>query len=113
MSDDVKASLRQMYAHVALAPSHLPVPSGLRESVDRIEIICRTTAEGMAWCQFLGSTEATTYLNPDGNTYIRRGWSTWHGWNVNVWAVDHPDDTTADLDDATRTALTEVVGSAT
>lgn len=81
-----KRTARAMLATIALA-TELPLPTAVTFGTNGITMDLATTTDGLAWAGHLG-VEAETYLNKDGNRYLRCAYANWHGWSVGLWAVD-------------------------
>jgi hypothetical protein len=99
-------SRRAIVAAVVLAP--LPLPTVIDVRHVGLRLTFETVADGLHWASFLG-TSGQSYLNSqDGNRYLRAGDATWHGWDVDLWAVDRPAD---ELDPVDQAAVEKVAAS--
>lgn len=103
---------RRFLAQLALEadlpmPTLIELPEGqpARLTFDRV-------ADGMAWAERVGMQAHTHLSKETGNTYLMDSGQTpgtYAGRRVTLWAVDKPGKTGAELSQATREGLAEVV----
>lgn len=108
---------RSMLALVALA-TDLPMPTSVRfrtntiDGTPIIEVGLRSIAEGLEWAAHFGIT-AKPYTYSDKYLYLGAQNTTerWHGWLVDVDAVEDVADPADEITDE-RAALTELAEAA-
>lgn len=100
---------RRMLALIALAD--LPTPESVAfYSETGLALSFGRLADGQAWSRFLeGSTGTYTY---NGRVVLDEGRITWHGWRVQLHAVEDLPPVPAFLDEDLAARLTSVVGGA-
>lgn len=85
-----RKSARAILALIALA-TDLPMPNNIRFYTERstISLDFESIADALPWCGYL-DFDPETYLNGDGNRYLKWARGDWHGWNVQLHAYDKP-----------------------
>lgn len=105
-------SRRALVADIVLA-TEVPFPTAIRfqdEPDDVVSLHFNTLSDARLWTEFLG-VEYSTYLNTDGNTYLRTRPAAWNTWKVHLWAFEFGDKPAEEaLPDGIKAALTKASG---
>jgi hypothetical protein len=118
MDSTTKVTRRQLLALIALAD--LPTPKNIqfyasKHDFHRGEFVgldLDTVADALVWASALGVTLSPREFERDGTPWrsVYECVDEWHGWYVAL-SANEPIAPVENLDDATRTALTDLAGA--